>query len=247
MISCSIWKVVFCHANAFCCCMTLMNHCAFRDKQACSLTFLIDGTFGQQQQSLLRLHCTLKGQHFRSVEFNKAEFFPHHTILIEYIVVGSSEVRNKRLHWKQIRNVFFNNVNLTSAIGSHMVPTEVHSAQDSFFFFVWSGCMMAGLPLPSLSMAICMWALTSIVPVGTVDFIKFLTPQGYKSGYICKCFKLFNLSKCSMLSPRLCTSHVQMTLNHMSLTAFYFTFFFSYFLFASYNTCHFHRFIKLQL
>lgn len=65
-----------------------------------------------------------------------------------------------------------------------------------------------------------MWELTSVVPVGTEDFIKFLTPQGYKSGYHCKCFKLFKLSKCSMLSPRPCTSHSQTTLNHMSLTAF---------------------------
>lgn len=98
----------------------------------------------------------------------------------------------------------------------------------SFFFFCLNQCergwglrfVMVGLPLLSLSMAICMWALTSIVPVGTVDFIKFLTPQGYKSGYHCKCFKLFKLSKCSMLSPGLCMSHAQTTRNHMSLTAF---------------------------
>lgn len=65
-----------------------------------------------------------------------------------------------------------------------------------------------------------MWALTSVVPVGTEDFIKFLTPQGYKSGYHCKCFKLFKLSKCSTLSPRPCASSSPTTLNHMSLTAF---------------------------
>lgn len=97
-----------------------------------------------------------------------------------------------------------------------------------FFVFlsepVWRGwglrCVMSGLPLLSLSTAICMWALTSIVLVGTADFIKFLTPQGYKSGYHCKCFKLFKLSRCSTLSPRLCTSHAQTTPSHTSLTAF---------------------------
>ena len=65
-----------------------------------------------------------------------------------------------------------------------------------------------------------MWALTSIVLVGTADFIKFLTPQGYKSRYHCKCFKLFKLPRCSTLSPRLCTSHGQTTPSHTSLTAF---------------------------
>lgn len=90
------------------------------------------------------------------------------------------------------------------------------------------------LHLFSLSMAICMWAHTSGVPADTVDFIKFLTPQGYKSGYHCKCFKLFKLSQHSMLSPSPCASHAQITPNHMSVTAF--TLLFSLILFLLYIT-----------
>lgn len=119
-----------------------------------------------------------------------------------------------------------------------------------FFSFLWEWkglrLVIVELPFFSLSMAICMWAHMPVVPVDTVDFIKFLTPQGYKSGYYCKCFKLLKLSQCSMLTPRLCASHAQRTLNHTSLTTFSFILF-SHFIFASYNTCHFHRLIKRRL
>lgn len=89
------------------------------DILACSLSFFIGGTIEQQQQSLLRPHYAVKDQHFWSLQFNKAEFFPHYVLLIEIIVAGSSEDKKKRFCWKQSRNIFFNNVNLTSARVPH--------------------------------------------------------------------------------------------------------------------------------
>lgn len=89
--------------------------------------------------------------------------------------------------------------------------------------------------------------LTSVVPVGTVDFIKFLTPQGTKSAYICKCFKLFNPSKRSMLSVELYQPRPDDTELHHSNHIYHFSTNLPYFIFASYNTCHFRRFIKPQL
>lgn len=44
----------------------------------------------------------------------------------------------------------------------------------------------------SLSMAICMGALTSVFSLGKTDLITFLTPQGRQSSYHCKCFKQLN-------------------------------------------------------